>query len=44
MLRIKHRNLKLGPLVWPKAPSVDFLRHFVRENKRNKTKKIDENA
>jgi len=27
----------LGPLVWPKAPSVDFSRHFVRENKR-KTK------
>jgi len=33
------KNVELGPPVWPKAPSVDFLKHFVRENKRNKTKK-----
>jgi hypothetical protein len=31
----------LGPLVWQKAPSVDFLRHFVRENKANFRKKND---
>jgi hypothetical protein len=43
-MSILNPSLLLGPLVWPKAPSVDFLKHFVRENKRNKMKKIDENA
>jgi len=38
------RRMKLGPLVWPKAPSVDFKRHFVRENKTNGRKKNDRNS
>jgi hypothetical protein len=38
------QTLQLGPLVWPKAPSVDFLRHFVRENKTNGRKTNDRNS
>jgi hypothetical protein len=33
---------QLGPLLWPKVPSVDFSRPFVRENKTTRRKRMIE--